>query len=307
MIDTESLTAEERDLRSGLLHAARSAQLGGSGKTALHPPSPHVVLAAGRRSRARRRAGAVSMLTAAALAVTVAGVGAGAGAFTLPWLRADGATGPSALFASPGTRVGDVVNALDPNFYGVDAAEGSDLRPDTWYYDTGEAASSQTLDDPLLEANASRRVDLRRSGPEAKPVYTFTLTNLTNGDSPKSGTLGTLSTGDDGRGQWRRVRPSAEDGWLVLAVLPPGASAVQVRVTGTDVLLPLSQQVVEEEAACISTDESPDAVFECAGKVTPPTVQFRLATTDPAPPIDAITYISKDGRFVTLAAEALVR
>jgi hypothetical protein len=304
MIDIQVETAEERGLRAELVGAAGAAQLGGPGARAMHPAAPHVVARLGRRARARRRAGAASILTAAALSASVLVADAGGGLFTLPWLR-DGSAGPGALYASAGrSHVGDVVNALDPNFFAEESGSTDQRAPFRWFYEAG-AVKPLRAGWPSSD-HSTRRIDLRTTRGAAKTVFTFTVSDLTDGGSRETATrvLGVLTLRDGDRGEWLRVRPSAEDGWLVLAVLPPTASAVQARVAGADVLLPLGGEVDPEDGiVCTSTNDN--GPFDCLGKVTPPTVQFRLVTKDAAPPIDAITYIDKDGVFVDLGEEAL--
>jgi hypothetical protein len=84
---------------------------------------------------------------------------------------------------------------------------------------------------------------------------------------------------------------------------------VQVRVAGTDVLLPLeggqAETYVASETICL---EGPDGTTagECGPNRVPTVVRVRFATTDAAPPIDAITYVDKDGRFVVLDEGARV-
>jgi hypothetical protein len=330
MIDTEALTAEERDLRSGLLGAAGAAQLGGAGARAMHPPSPHVALAAGRRARVRRRAGAASVLGAAALSVAVAGAGVGTGAFTLPWLRADGAVSPATLYASPGTRVGDLVNAMDLGFTSSTEA-GEPFRGGSWFYSSGplvpgESASGgdagddaagrvrgMTPDesDEWMRTHFDRQVTLSRldqAGDPTKASFESRLTRRRSGSPTETGheILGRLSVGGDGRGQWFQVRPSPEDGWLVLALLPSGASAVQLRMADSDVLLPLLSDAFETDFVCLDGAVELEGVQSCRGAVPGPVVHARFALTKSEPPIDAITYVDKDGRYVTLGAEARV-
>src|SRR3954447_9442763 len=80
---------------------------------AIRLPAPSRLLFDGRRLRSRRRLVVGSFAAAAGVVVAGAGAGVGTGAFSLPWVRAEGSVSPGTLYASSGTRVGDLVNAMD--------------------------------------------------------------------------------------------------------------------------------------------------------------------------------------------------
>jgi hypothetical protein len=236
---------------------------------------------------------------------------------TLPWLRADGSTGPSTLHASSGTPVGDLVNAMDSLIY-----VGSPYPE--WVYTSGRTVTpdeGRPDDQPMVEwedgdlhvpATTDR---ILSGGPEPAEVpfhwgsqLYLTLTRVEPGDrNAVLGTrrLGALELKPGGRGNWLQVRPSAEDGWLVLGLLPPDAAAIQVELAGSEVLLPLSEAFVDPGQCDVVDDQADQPICRKDSEDDVATVvHLRFATADPRPPIDAITYIDRTGAQVVLGTDA---
>jgi hypothetical protein len=337
-ITQDQVTAQEESLRARLHLSGDTLEIDGIGSRAVRPPAPSRLLLEGRKVRARRRLAAGSFAAAASVVVAGAGAGVAGGAFKLPWLGAEGTVSPGTLYASSGTKVGDVVNAMDDAFNAYEvSADPYGFR--TWLYRSGPLAKAVTGEEAemtvrggddltgeeirayedrvrrakLQAAQVDRLVELRASNVTAD-LKTLTITARLAQTRPgtdeelSSRDLGSLSLGADGRGRWMQVRPSAADGWLVLATLPENAEAVQVRVTGTDVVLPLDSDHAAAVATCL--DEGGPTATEAQGILCHAAprhvVRLRIATTDAAPPIDAITYVDEDGKYVVLGSEALV-
>jgi hypothetical protein len=298
-ISQDQLTAQEDLLRTRLHLSGDTLDVDGIGSRSVRPPAPSSLLLEGRRVRSRHRARIGSALAVAALTVTAAGAGVGTGAFPLPWLRADGTVSPGTLDASGGSRVGDLINALDTNS-GVQAMPEARPGESWWGYVSGPNGAGSGSTDP---SERIVRASLVKGG--TRPEIELTLSTMSGNGGRESArqTLGTLTLGADGRGTWLRVRPSAEDGWLLFALLPPDATLEQFRVAGSDVVLPM-----EDRAYCLgSTAERYGGQSACPieGFVMP-LVYLRIATTDAQPPFAGITYV-KDGGYVVLGPEAQVR
>jgi hypothetical protein len=333
-ITQDQITAQEESLRARLHLSGDTLDVDGIGPRAVRPPAPSRLMFEGRRVRARRRLVAGSFAAAAGVVVAGTGAGVAGGALTLPWLRADGSATPGTLYASGGSRVGDLVNAMDDAFNAYEISSDP-FASRTWFYRSGPLVKDATgaleaevtvqaggstgediraYDDAvrrakLRAAQVDRLVELRGSHAGADPK-TFEITARLAQTRPgtdeelSSRDLGSLTLGADGRGRWMQVRPSAADGWLVVAMLPVNAGVVQVRVAGTEVVLPLDADHAGGGVTCLDPPRATVGVGTLCH--TAPVVRLRIASTDAAPPIDAITYINEDGEYVVLGAEAQI-
>jgi hypothetical protein len=307
-VTEDQVAAQEESLRARLRLSGDTLDVDGTGSRAVRPPAPSRLLLEGRKVRTRRRLAAGSFAAAASVVVAGAGAGVAGGAFTLPWLRADGSSAPATPSASRGTAVGDVVDAIDTAFGSYTRSEGG-----VWWYRSGPNVAGRYPQDSDVEADQRTfrrqygldrvvRAALAEAPDQRQGKVEVTLARTDPGGVEDSApySLGTLTLGADGRGTWLRVRPRAEDGWLLFAVLPENAGAAQVRVAGTEVELPVND-VRADDTRCLGPIETrPDGGRSCRGR---PMVHLRIATTDPEPPIDAINYVDQDGRYVVIGAE----
>lgn len=252
-------------------HAADGAE------GAVRLPSPDAVAHRGRAVRRRRRVTAAACGTVAAGVLAFGSVGLAAGAWTMPWLQG-GSASVAGLTATAGTAVGDAVNALDPRF--------------------GTAAFG--THDWLTFGDREAQIDLGGEGREG--WISVTVANRTT--EPAAPVKAHVVTGT--RGDWSLVRSGALDGWLLVAMLPAGGSAVQARVTGTDFLLPLDSAGLHHNGyvACVAdtSDTNPDEGTLCtyAPEDDDASVLARFATSSAEPPVDELTYVNAAGEFVTL-------
>jgi hypothetical protein len=298
-------------LRARLRLSGDTLDVDGTGPRAVRPAAPSWLVIEGRRTRNRRRLAAGSFAAAASVVVAGAGAGVGAGVVTLPWLRADGTVSPGTLYASSGSRVGDLINDIDTSFGSYSQTVGG-----VWRYQSGPDVPDRNVVDSDTESDAMEvitaygldrlvRTSLVKGGARPEIELTLSRTDPGGGNETAPEALGTLTLGPDGRGTWLRARPSAEDGWLLFAVLPTDAGAVQVRVAGTEVVLPLAEAQLDFRRCGGTIDRTADDAPTCQ-EVRGLLVHLRIATTSAEPPIDAITYVDQDGRYVVLGAEALV-
>lgn len=295
-------------------------QPGGRG---IRLPTPSELVRDGRRARARRRIVVGTAGLAACVLVAAGGVAVGAGQLRLPGLdrRADGVQ-PATLEASRQAKVREVTGAIDQRFgstgglglYRTGPAD-PDAPPLTLTYDEGdvpdEARLMADLEGRLTVAGVDRVVSLADPKPGADPeAYTFRLSHTRPGTTEKldSRTLGTLTLGADRRGRWLQARPGPEDGWLIFGVLPSDAFGIQLRVAGTDALLPVP---ADGDAPCTQVTRTTDGeVASSDGTTTLCThtfpgrlVQLRIATSSDEPPIDAISYVDESSRAVVLGQD----
>jgi hypothetical protein len=323
----ESTSADEVALQTLIRSAVQTVEAGerlekgGGGTVLVRVPAPSNLIRDGRRVRSRRRRTAGALAVAASLLVVGAGIGVGSGAWQLPIPSLRGErqdTGPATLDASRGTQVGDVVNAMDTAFGSYDV-----INDDVWFYASGPnvagalRAAQQDVEvyTPryLREHRMDRMLRLTRV-PGAADKTSVSLSTVEPGSRTAlepSTTLAVLDLGG-GRGTWSLIHPSDDDGWLLLAALPAGAEAVQFRVSGTRDFLPLEFAQTGDGSRCrpLQPGDEPnnqadaEAGMVCKGMATGPFVRVRFAIDRSRQPVDGISYIDQDGRYVILGVEA---
>lgn len=314
MTDLDERTPRESQLHALMAAAADTAPLGRPGPHAMHPPAPRAVLALGRRARARQRIVRGSAAVLACGLVSAGGAAFGTGPLRVPGLshRADGVA-PATLNASPGTPVGDFVNAIDNGFGGYWPTVSSFAL--TWYYRSGPADADATAEVPseavggdyrrdsvvaahrhaLAAARVDRALTLRESHHSKDPLkrrYTFSLAQTRPGTDHvlSSRDLPPLSLGPDGRGRWMQLRISPADGWLVLAMLPEGADLGRIRAVGTDVDLSIDSQSADPFSNCLTDALWVRGAMPCDLLAPGGFVRVRIATTSDRPPVARLTY-----------------
>jgi hypothetical protein len=313
--------------------AAEDTPLPGSAaeRTIRVPDGPGLLLES-RRIRGRRRAVGGSLAVAAGLLAVGAVGGAATGAWQFPFpalLGQRGDTGPATLDASRGTAVGDVVNDLDSmrvtDYAGPEEVTAEMLEHGyaSWRYRSGAAIPlpsnyvdlAQSADPPPpAPAIGDRRVTVSGRQGAGKEITGYTVVlkswpdahyrtddskDVVSGE-PTERSLGEFEVSGESAGQGILTRPSAEDGWLAVVVMPSGAEVLQVRVTGTQVTLPVDDYT---QTQCLATRVGQVKGYsdcDVKGSDGLKTVLVRVASSSDKPPIDALTYLSGEGKSVEI-------